>query len=159
MTTYARTEIKFAPLASDFGKSFVARRYGEAGAALIYSLLPKFSRGPRKGLVKGYVRWTKVHSGGWVRNAYNISGGHVELPGTRNVCILAGRDDFASGLTERDDHAACTDEVWLNVIRYAISTLFNLPLTKAPDVLTGDNAASHAAQVQKWVDAAEKETA
>lgn len=98
---FAKREHKCAPLHSDFAKDFVKRQFGEETAALIYSLLPVYSKGKHQGLVKGFVHWDKVHEGGWVRES-RFDRGHVERPGTRNVCISAAFDDVGGKIGAGD---------------------------------------------------------
>jgi hypothetical protein len=120
MTVYARYETKSAPLSSDFARSFVERRFGNAD--LIYSLLPKFTRGPRKGLVKGYVTWIKCDRGGWAR--LNGALGQVLVPGTHDVQICVS-SDASRGFEERSHHASnLTDEQWNECIVRAMTELF-----------------------------------
>lgn len=85
----AAIERKHSALHTDFAREFMTRRFGETDTSLIYSLLPTYARGPRKGLVRGYIHWDKVTVGGWKRDADGR--GHVERPGTRNVRI---REDW-----------------------------------------------------------------
>lgn len=125
MTNHASRIKRDAPLSSDFARSFVERRYGSEGAALIYSLLPKFSRGPRKGLVKGYVRWIKTERGGWVGKGSDGSQalGHVAVPGVSEVQIVLGRED-TYGIGDRGDHAVCSDADWLAIVRFGMENVF-----------------------------------
>ena len=91
MTQYATRFRKSAPLHSDFAKSFVERRFGPVVAKALYEALPLFKRGPRKGLVKGYIHWRKVEKGGWVKDGPGYCVGHVVRPGTQDVEIRTGR--------------------------------------------------------------------
>lgn len=91
MTHRAEYYIKTAPLSSDFAREFLGRRYGEALTSEIYAALPKFTRGPRKGLVKGFVRWIKCTKGGWMRTGpsyYGTPTGQVLTPGTHRVEVM-----------------------------------------------------------------------
>ena len=63
MTNYAEFTYRDAPLASDFGLDF-ARSYFSAE---IIESLPRYVRGPKKGLLKGSVEWERCTRGGWVR--------------------------------------------------------------------------------------------
>jgi len=119
---YARIVKKSAPLESDFARSFVAKRFGDDVAAMIFAEMPRYSRGPRKGQIKGYVLWDKVEIGGWVRNGARSG---VETPGVKNVKIALGRDDDGGlAFAERSHHASnLTDEEWRGRAHQAI-TLF-----------------------------------
>ncbi len=118
---------KSAPLSSDFGRSFVERRFGTEAAARIYALLPKFTRGPRKGLVKGSVYWDKCTVGGWVRDGVQHAGegarGYVQRPGTSNVRIAL--TDFGSSLQERSSYASrMTEQQWMEVVEQVVKQIF-----------------------------------
>lgn len=67
-------ESKVAPLSTDFGRKIAAEKFGEQ----IVSTFPAFTRGPRKGLIKGFLCWTKCAVGGWARN-------HPDHPGRAGV--------------------------------------------------------------------------
>lgn len=130
MTTYARTIDRYAPLSSDFARDFVERRFGKAAAEVIYETAPKFTRGPRKGLPKGYVLWTKCESGGWFRPNPGSSYGHVLKPGTHRVRItknncappsMGFHESTWGGLPE-----GTSQETWLEVVRRGISAVFGL---------------------------------
>lgn len=124
----AACEHKCAPLHTDFAKEFVHRRYGDAIAGLIYSLLPTFSRGPRKGLVKGYVHWDKVTEGGWRSGAPGERSGVVR-PGTQNVKIcLKGYDAVPDVMEFRPGKAYeyFTDAQQLEFANWYIRSMFDL---------------------------------
>lgn len=119
----ARIERKSAPLNSDFGREFLTRRFGERDAALIYSLLPAYSRGPRKGLLKGFIHWDKVVEGGWCHD--RDGKGHVERPGTRNVRVCASYDaDVSISISEHRRYEGETDEQREAYIRELLSLMF-----------------------------------
>lgn len=93
MVQYATVEQKFAPLASDFAREFIERRFGAELAAAIYAALPAKMSGKNKGQVKGYIRWLKCTKGGWFRtgpNHWGVPGtnGHVMTPGSHQVEII-----------------------------------------------------------------------
>lgn len=81
MTNYAKIEGKGAALSGDFGYAFAVRRFGQA----LVDIIPLYSRGPRKGLTKGYIVWDKVTKGGWKKDGPGYMNGGVVAPGTRNV--------------------------------------------------------------------------
>lgn len=101
MTTYAKFEEKSAPLSSDFGRDFLFRKYDAELAQYILDCFGTYSRGPRKGLQKGYINWRKCTSGGWVKDGPAYMGdtpvGHVERPGTSRVRVSLGRGDEGLG--------------------------------------------------------------
>jgi hypothetical protein len=68
MTTYARTETRTAPLASEFGYNYAVRLFGEVALAD----LPRYQRGDFKGQLKGYLRWTRATSGGWCQDTRSV---------------------------------------------------------------------------------------
>lgn len=91
MTHYAQIEAKNSRLCEDFGREFVYRRFPKEVADAIFEALPRYTRGPRKGKVKGYIVWNKVTKGGWVRTGPSYHGspsGHVAYPGTQDVKIV-----------------------------------------------------------------------
>lgn len=88
MTQYARYESKSCRLSEDFARGMVERHFGQAAAELIFKALPTLKSGPRKGMVKGYVRWKKVTEGGWSW----AKGGGVIRPGTQDVSIGSSYD-------------------------------------------------------------------
>lgn len=106
----ARAFTKYAPLNEDFGRQFVERRFGPELAAAVLERMPRYQRGPKKGQLKGWVRWLKVEVGGWQSSGPSYHGspnGRVLLPGARDVCVILDRegvfsfspDSIASGLT------------------------------------------------------------
>jgi hypothetical protein len=118
MTVRARYFHKYAPLHSDFAKDFVKRRFGEAATEKIYSLLPVYSKGPRKGLVKGWVAWIKCESGGWVNQGhyYDSPVGYVMYPGTHKVTITFDLNTY-HGLEERKcQSSALTEDQWVEMV-------------------------------------------
>lgn len=68
--SYAVLINRRASLASDFGDSYGRRLFGDH----VIDQLPTFTRGPRKGLHKGYLHWTKSTRGGWSREFKMIVG-------------------------------------------------------------------------------------
>lgn len=81
MANYATIEHKAAALSGEFGLAFAVRRFGQA----LVDIIPLYSRGPRKGLTKGYIVWDKVVKGGWKKDGPGYMNGGVVAPGTRNV--------------------------------------------------------------------------
>lgn len=87
MTTYASWFVKEAPLSSPFGLDYACRSFGKTEAE-IEALVGRITRGPRRGQLRGVIRWVKVESGGWVKTgAYDhdrgCGSGFVVRPGQR----------------------------------------------------------------------------
>ena len=101
---YAQTTQRSAALHTDFARQFVERRWGKVVADALYAALPQYSRGPRRGMVKGYVHWTKCERGGWVRGGERREDGqavgHVERPGVRDVRVRWTCDPLSAVLLE-----------------------------------------------------------
>ena len=86
---YAQSELKTAALATDFGRELAQLWFG-LDNQMLEGLVGRYSRGKRKGQLRGEVCWRKTVVGGWRRAEWG--GGHVELPGTiREKCIIVGR--------------------------------------------------------------------
>lgn len=67
-------ENKSAALATDFGRQWAEKLFGEEAIAS----LPVYVRGPKKGRPKGYVIWRKALVGGYSR-AHGIAFGQGQL--------------------------------------------------------------------------------
>lgn len=97
----ARAVERYADLNEDFGRQFVERRWGAELAAQIFERMPRYQRGPKKGQLKGWVRWLKVEVGGWQRTGPAYHGtptGRVLTPGSHDVrvCLdFEGRYSFS----------------------------------------------------------------
>jgi hypothetical protein len=65
---YAKIDRKSSSLASEFGLDWATKLFGAEALAE----LPRFSRGPRKGLLKGFVLWLNVSEGGWDPEAQRV---------------------------------------------------------------------------------------
>jgi hypothetical protein len=78
MTNYAHIEPRTAYLSSEFGEELARKWFGDESV----DSLPRYSRGPRKGQLKGAITWSKVIRGGWVRGdretASGAATGYVE---------------------------------------------------------------------------------
>jgi len=61
--TIAKIKENAAPIASEFGENLARKWFGDD----VVDSLPKYVQGPKKGQVKGWLKWTKVISGGWQR--------------------------------------------------------------------------------------------
>jgi hypothetical protein len=70
--TRATFTTKYASMQSEFGESYAAKLFGD-----YLNNVPKYSKGKNKGKYKGQLSWTKVESGGFVKDQ-SINGGYVE---------------------------------------------------------------------------------
>lgn len=139
---YAVREQKMTALHSDFAREFVARQFGTLAAEKIYAALPLYKRGKNKGLVKGFITWTKCIKGGWVRTgAYDHDAargcGHVMAPGTHDVKIVLENPAYAEkvyGLEAGQrrglptDANRETDEQWAARCARALYQMQGLPV-------------------------------
>src|SRR5262245_19761462 len=91
---YALTEHKTAPLYSEFARPFLERHFAPAVVAALYDKIGTYSRGPRKGMTRGYVHWTKCMTGGWYRPHDGSNYGRVIRPGSHNVRVHLTRDNM-----------------------------------------------------------------
>jgi len=79
---YCEFEWKFAGLNTDFGRELAQLWFG-LDNYMIESLVGRYTRGKRKGQLRGSIRWQKATRGGWSR------GKGVVLPGTvRRAAIV-----------------------------------------------------------------------
>lgn len=81
-------EHKAAALSSEFGLKMLNAKFPE-GAKLYLAKLGTFSRGPRKGLPRGYIHWVKVVEGGW---DYSRNARGVMRPGCIEWIVREGAD-------------------------------------------------------------------
>jgi hypothetical protein len=88
-------------LSGDWAYKVACEKFG----ADLVDTFPKFTRGPRKGALKGYLCYIKVSVGGW---ANNLPGGRgVLFPGTSDWKLaMAGQYDDPKGhsVVARWDH-------------------------------------------------------
>lgn len=70
---YCQTEFKTASLATDFGRGLAQLWFG-LNNDILESLVGRYSRGKRKGQLRGEITWKKCVRGGW-------NGEGVTLPG------------------------------------------------------------------------------
>lgn len=119
---YALAYKKSAPVYRDFVRPFLERHFSAAVVDALFEALPVYSRGPRKGLKKGYVHWTKVERGGWHREGPSYNGspqGRVLYPGTWHVYITLTNQELST--TVLDEHANATDEGRIAGIRNVLA--------------------------------------
>jgi hypothetical protein len=89
-------EYKSAPLSGDFGRDYACRVFGLSVDDL-EKLVGRFTRGARKGMLRGAIAWGKITRGGWVKTGpydfdTNTPCGFVASPGVK----------FGHGLFDRD---------------------------------------------------------
>jgi len=94
---YAVTETKTASLSQEFGEGFARRIFGDEAV----DALPRFTRGPRKGKIKGLIGWKKCTRGGWFKTApghfQETHTGYVMKPGTFEYALLSEEGDYSRG--------------------------------------------------------------
>jgi hypothetical protein len=107
MTSYAQIDSRTAYLSTDFGEEIARKWFGDESV----DSLPRYTRGPRKGKIKGAVAWSKVVRGGWIRTgretANSEASGYVERRVGRVFDrklheITSGRFGVELGRTIRD---------------------------------------------------------
>ena len=84
MANYAQMQNFSAYLNTRFGISFAQSHLG-LSTEIIEALVGRYSRGKRKGQLRGMVCWEKVVRGGWAISRWGR--GVVRLPGIRAVWI------------------------------------------------------------------------
>jgi hypothetical protein len=86
----AAFEKKVAPLSTEFGRKVAVEKFGEQTVAAF----PTFSRGPRKGQLKGFLCWTKCAVGGWTHDHPDSPGrSGVVRPGTSHWRLAVAHPD------------------------------------------------------------------
>lgn len=107
MTNYAQIEVRQSYLSTDFGEELARKWFGDESI----DALPRFTRGPRKGKIKGVITWSKVVRGGWVSTGRETaSGGYSGYVETRvgrifdrRLCELeSGQYGISAGKVIRD---------------------------------------------------------
>jgi hypothetical protein len=68
---YAQIDSRSAFLSTDFGEEIARKWFGDESV----NALPRYTRGPRKGKIKGAVTWSKIIRGGWVRTGRETASG------------------------------------------------------------------------------------
>ena len=71
MTNRASFNNNRARLSSEFGENLARKYFGDS----FIDSLPRYVKGDKKGLLKGFVDWEKCIKGGWVGG---YDGGYVE---------------------------------------------------------------------------------
>ena len=127
MTHYAVIERKSAPLASDFARDFMTRRWGETFTAALYDRMPRYQRGKHKGEIKGRLFWDKCTKGGWKRTGPSYHGspnGHVVTPGSSNLRVTLLFDcQHDQGMSPDNWPSSLTDEQKIEFLDRGIADL------------------------------------
>lgn len=71
MTNRAQIDYRTAHLSTDFGEEIARKWFGNESV----DSLPRYTRGPRKGKIKGVVSWSKVTRGGWISTGRKTASG------------------------------------------------------------------------------------
>jgi hypothetical protein len=96
MTNYATIESKSAPINSEFGMNFACRLFNLTPEEL-EAKVGRYSRGPRKGLLRGWLVWAKTTKGGWVK-----TGAYDHDAGAGNGFVAPANLTFAHGVFVND---------------------------------------------------------
>lgn len=107
-----------AALSGEYGLGLLARKFGEDGAAIILETFGMYSRGPRKGLPRGYIHWVKCAVGGWTY-AFTHDGS-VLTPGSHRYRVtLSGIEDEKTSIKPRTHilPESATDSQWQDAVR------------------------------------------
>ena len=89
MVQYAKVETKSAPLAGDFAREFMTKRWGAEFTEAVLAAMPRYVRGPKAGQIKGSLMWTKVIEGGWYRSDWYTG---VLKPGSKWLRVSICRE-------------------------------------------------------------------
>lgn len=76
-------------LTEEFTRDLMRRKFGASLADAIMAELGTYTRGPRKGLQRGYLNWKKCEHGGWFKGD---GVGRVVYPGTYGYTVSMERD-------------------------------------------------------------------
>lgn len=76
---YCSTTWHQAYLSEEFGKNYAMKLTGMTEEEL-EKIVGRNSKGKRKGLLKGMIKWEKVIVGGWYRVGYGERNGFVAVP-------------------------------------------------------------------------------
>lgn len=103
----ARIELRSAALSGEFGMKMLREKF-VADADAILARLGVYSRGPRKGLPRGYIHWEKVVEGGF---DYRVERRTVVRRGTQEWRVLenANPDSDDVSLVVAHDRIAAED--------------------------------------------------
>lgn len=93
---YATSMQRSAPLDKEWGYNVACEKFGKA----LIDSFPTYTRGPRKGKLKGFLVWRQVTEGGWSREL-----GGVLRPGTDDWRVQFGYPDG-------DQHGATVVARW-----------------------------------------------
>jgi len=79
--TYARVMIRFGYLNEPFILDLACQKL-DLSQEEITEAVGVYSRGKRKGQLRGNLMWLKVENGGWLKDGPGYMNGHVVRPGT-----------------------------------------------------------------------------
>lgn len=87
MSHRAQTETKTAYLSDDFGRDYAMRTFGLT-LPEIEAIVGRYTKGQRKGRLRGALRWRKCIRGGWYATGPSAAcgertAGHVKRPGDK----------------------------------------------------------------------------
>lgn len=166
-TNYAQIEDRTAFLSTDFGEEIARKWFGDETV----DALPRYTRGARKGKLKGVVVWSKVVRGGWVRGdretASGDATGYVEnCVGrifNRKLCeIASSRFGTEIGRVIRDLDAEEAKSEYDRVVRVANDARardVELARCALEQLIVNDIAIEHNAVFQKMIIKANREIA
>lgn len=92
-------EAKSAALSGEFGKQMLSAKFAKDADAIM-AKLGVYSRGPRKGMQRGYVHWEKVIEGGF---DYRSNRRYVVLPGTQDWSVRADANPLSTDILTQID--------------------------------------------------------
>ena len=99
-----------APLAGEFGRGLLVNKFGEWEAARILAAFGTYTRGPRKGMQRGYICWSKCTVGGWAHEP-RFGSGYVQRPGSFGYIAARNREDTIV-VAQRDSFPQMSDNAW-----------------------------------------------
>lgn len=117
MSYQAIVERKGGSLSSDFIAGLAVRRLS-LSLSEIEALVGRFSRGPRKGLLRGSLEWAKVVKGGWVKTgAYDFDAqrgcGFIAKPGiTCGYGLFNANGELVAGVEAFKQDRAGRETFW-----------------------------------------------
>ena len=78
---YARIEVRTAYLSSDFGRDYALRVF-DLTPDQLEAIVGRYTKGKRKGELRGMLTWQVVTKGGWIKTG-GYGDGYVAFPNTR----------------------------------------------------------------------------
>ena len=97
----AKYEVQAFPLSGDWAYKVACEKFGNE----LVDTFPRFTRGARKGQLKGFLCYLQVSEGGWMSSA---------LAGRRPGVLLPGSQDWhlAMATQYQDPHGHATVATW-----------------------------------------------